>query len=49
MLNESLQLIFQICGLLPGEARYRVKTTETLRRNAMNNEPTVIWRLIRAV
>ena len=35
MLNESLQLIFQICGLLSGEAWYRVKTTETLRRNTM--------------
>ena len=35
MLDESLQLIFQICGLLSGEAWYRVKTTETLRRNTM--------------
>ena len=35
MLNECLQLIFQICGLLSGEAWYRVITTETLRRNAM--------------
>ena len=35
MFYESLQLIFQICGLLSGEAWYRVKTTETLRRNAM--------------
>jgi len=37
MLNESLQLIFQICGLLSGEAWYRVIATETLRRNAMAN------------
>ena len=35
MFYESLQLIFQICGLLSGEAWYWVKTTETLRRNAM--------------
>ena len=35
MLNESLQLIFQICGLLSGEAWYRVRATETLRRNAV--------------
>ena len=35
MLNESLQLIFQICGLLSGEAWYRVETTETLLRNTM--------------
>src|SRR6516164_5987787 len=35
MLNKSLQLIFQICGLLSGEAWYRVITTETLRRNAV--------------
>jgi hypothetical protein len=35
MLNESLQLIFQIFRLLSGEAWYRVIATETLRRNAM--------------
>jgi hypothetical protein len=35
MLNESLQLIFQICGLLSGKAWYRVIATETLRRNPM--------------
>jgi hypothetical protein len=35
MLNESLQLIFQICWLLSGKAWYRVIATETLRRNAM--------------
>jgi hypothetical protein len=37
MLNERLQLIFQIWWLLSGKARYRVKTAETLRRNAMAN------------
>jgi hypothetical protein len=35
MLDESLQLIFQIYGLLSSEARYRVIATETLCRNAM--------------
>jgi hypothetical protein len=35
MLDESLQLILQIYGLLSGEARYGVIAMETLRRNAM--------------
>jgi hypothetical protein len=49
MLNESLQLIFQICGLLSGEGWYRVITTETLRRNAVADGacPPPSWQLQR--